>query len=125
MLLLKKKKYAAVTVEKKANGKMVNTTELKGLDIVRRDWCQLAANTGKVRIFWEGHKIWKNLLLKIWRYSVTSNFKWKIFSNFVTFSEYPNLKDNEFYILGHILSSMKHERVKINPFFLNLVEFGC
>ena len=80
MLLLKKKKYAAVTVEKKANGKMVNTTELKGLDIVRRDWCQLAANTGK---------------------------------------------DNEFYILGHILSSMKHERVKINPFFLNLVEFGC
>ena len=47
MLLLKKKKYAAVTVEKKANGKMVNTTELKGLDIVRRDWCQLAANTGK------------------------------------------------------------------------------
>ena len=54
MLLLKKKKYAAVTVEKKANGKMVNTTELKGLDIVRRDWCQLAANTGKdnkVRVY--------------------------------------------------------------------------
>ena len=24
----------------------------------------------KVRIFWEGHKIWKNLPLKIWRYSV-------------------------------------------------------
>ena len=47
MLLLKKKKYAAVTVEKKANGQMVTTTELKGLDIVRRDWCQLAANTGK------------------------------------------------------------------------------
>ena len=22
----------------------------------------------KVRIFWEGHKIWKNLPLKIWRY---------------------------------------------------------
>merc|ERR1719266_1968759 len=47
MLLLKKKKYAAVTVEKKANGQMVSTTELKGLDIVRRDWSQLAANTGK------------------------------------------------------------------------------
>ena len=31
----------------------------------------------KVRIFWEGHK-------------VMSNFKWKIFSNFVAFSEYPN-----------------------------------
>lgn len=47
MLLLKKKKYAAVTMEKKANGKIVTSTELKGLDIVRRDWCQLAANTGK------------------------------------------------------------------------------
>ena len=44
----------------------------------------------KVRIFWEGHKIWKNLPLKIWHYSVTSNFTWKIFSNFVAFSEYPN-----------------------------------
>ena len=27
----------------------------------------------KIRIFWEGHKIWKNLPLKIWRYSVMSN----------------------------------------------------
>ena len=47
MLLLKKKKYAAVTMEKKSNGKVVTSTELKGLDIVRRDWCQLAANAGK------------------------------------------------------------------------------
>lgn len=47
MLLLKKKKYAAVTVEKTPSGQLVNTTELKGLDIVRRDWCQLAANAGK------------------------------------------------------------------------------
>ena len=36
----------------------------------------------KVRIFWEGHKIWKNLPLKIWRHSVTSNFNWKIFFKF-------------------------------------------
>ena len=42
----------------------------------------------KVWIFWEGHKIWKNLPLKIWRYSLTSNFKC---SNFVAFSEYPNI----------------------------------
>ena len=44
----------------------------------------------KVRIFWEGHKIWKNLPFKIWRYWVASSFKWKIFSNFLSFSEYPN-----------------------------------
>ena len=37
----------------------------------------------KVRLLWEGHKIWKkNLPL--------SNVKWKIFTNFVAFSEYPN-----------------------------------
>ena len=46
--------------------------------------------TLKVRIIWEGHKIWKNLPLKIWRYWVASNFKWKFFPNFVAFSEYPN-----------------------------------
>ena len=46
----------------------------------------------KVRIFWEDHKIWKNLPLKIWCYWVVSNFKRKIFSNFVAFSEYPNFK---------------------------------
>ena len=48
--------------------------------------------TYKVRIFWEGHKIWKNLSPKIWGYSVASNFQWKIFSNFVAFSEYPNFE---------------------------------
>ena len=35
-------------------------------------------------------KFEKNHPLKIWHYSVTSNFKWKIFSNFGAFSEYPN-----------------------------------
>ena len=35
----------------------------------------------------KGTKFEKNLPLKIWHYSVTSNFKWKIFSNFVAFSE--------------------------------------
>ena len=44
----------------------------------------------KVWTFWEEHKIWKNLPLKIWHYWVTSNLKWKIFSNFVSFSECPN-----------------------------------
>ena len=48
MLLLKKKKYAAVTVEKSpVTGELVDTTELKGLDVVRRDWCTLASNSGK------------------------------------------------------------------------------
>ena len=38
----------------------------------------------------KGTKFKKNLPLKIWRYWVTSNFKWKIFWNFVPFSESPN-----------------------------------
>ncbi|GAA5813555.1 hypothetical protein MFLAVUS_007037 [Mucor flavus] len=42
MLLLKKKKYAALLVEEKANGELVETIETKGLDLVRRDWCDLS-----------------------------------------------------------------------------------
>ncbi len=47
MLLLKKKKYAALIVEKTATQGFTCKKELKGLDIVRRDWCQLARSTGE------------------------------------------------------------------------------
>lgn len=47
MLLLKKKKYAALIVEKSPTEGFVCKTELKGLDIVRRDWCQLARTIGE------------------------------------------------------------------------------
>ncbi|CAH1781279.1 unnamed protein product [Owenia fusiformis] len=45
MLLLKKKKYAALCMTKVGN-EYVTNQELKGLDIVRRDWCQLAKHAG-------------------------------------------------------------------------------
>ncbi|KAJ1556377.1 DNA-directed DNA polymerase alpha catalytic subunit pol1 [Cladochytrium tenue] len=41
MLLLKKKKYAALVLENK-NGQSNLRMETKGLDIVRRDWCNLS-----------------------------------------------------------------------------------
>ena len=44
----------------------------------------------KVWTFWEGHKIWKNLPVKIWHYWVMSNFKWKIFSECSNFNESTN-----------------------------------
>ncbi|CAF2311623.1 unnamed protein product [Rotaria sp. Silwood2] len=47
MLLLKKKKYAALIVEKTPTQEFIYKTELKGLDIVRRDWCQLARSIGE------------------------------------------------------------------------------
>ncbi|XP_031831132.1 DNA polymerase alpha catalytic subunit isoform X2 [Nomia melanderi] len=47
LLLLQKKKYAAVTMTKLPNGQIDLTQEHKGLDIVRRDWCQLACDVGK------------------------------------------------------------------------------
>jgi DNA polymerase alpha subunit A len=47
MLLLKKKKYAALSVSKNPDGSLRTTKELKGLDIVRRDWCDLAKQAGK------------------------------------------------------------------------------
>ncbi|CAP32014.2 Protein CBG13184 [Caenorhabditis briggsae] len=43
MLLLKKKKYAALTINPDTK---VEAKELKGLDIVRRDWSQLAKEIG-------------------------------------------------------------------------------
>lgn len=46
MLLLKKKKYAALVVENPGTPDEKITTELKGLDMVRRDWCPLSKNVG-------------------------------------------------------------------------------
>ncbi|GAX18016.1 DNA polymerase alpha subunit A [Fistulifera solaris] len=47
MLLLKKKKYAAKTVEELPDGTIKYGEELKGLDLVRRDWCVQSKETGK------------------------------------------------------------------------------
>lgn len=47
LLLLKKKKYAALVVENHGEGRYTVKQELKGLDIVRRDWCDLAKECGK------------------------------------------------------------------------------
>ena len=47
MLLLKKKKYAAMTISRKDDGTIVEKAELKGLDLVRRDWCQLSKKSGE------------------------------------------------------------------------------
>jgi len=46
LLLLKKKKYAGLKVVEK-NGKKEYEPEIKGLDIVRRDWCSLAKKLGE------------------------------------------------------------------------------
>ena len=46
MLLLKKKKYAALVVENFGTPEEKITTELKGLDMVRRDWCPLSQKVG-------------------------------------------------------------------------------
>lgn len=48
MLLLKKKKYAALTVEEKNDGSLVVKRETKGLDLVRRDWCGLSHDVSEL-----------------------------------------------------------------------------
>ncbi|XP_017784640.1 PREDICTED: DNA polymerase alpha catalytic subunit isoform X2 [Nicrophorus vespilloides] len=48
LLLLKKKKYAAVSLVKGKHGQLNEIQEIKGLDIVRRDWSQLAASAGRI-----------------------------------------------------------------------------
>lgn len=48
MLLLKKKKYAAKTVQSVLpNGEIRYGQEIKGLDLVRRDWCVQSRDTGR------------------------------------------------------------------------------
>lgn len=47
MLLLKKKKYAAITVDQNKNGEIVFEREEKGLDLVRRDWCVQSKDSGR------------------------------------------------------------------------------
>ena len=46
MLLLKKKKYAALVVNEQKDGSITLHKETKGLDMVRRDWCPLSKRTG-------------------------------------------------------------------------------
>lgn len=48
MLLLNKKKYAALTATKTKSGEIVFKQEHKGLDIVRRDWSQISVMAGKL-----------------------------------------------------------------------------
>ncbi len=47
MLLLKKKKYAAVTINSLPDGTTSFGKEMKGLDLVRRDWCIESKDTGR------------------------------------------------------------------------------
>jgi len=42
LLLLKKKKYAALTVKEEKEGGILLKRETKGIDLVRRDWCDLS-----------------------------------------------------------------------------------
>jgi DNA polymerase elongation subunit (family B) len=46
MLLLKKKKYAALVATERPDGSIAVTREMKGLDLVRRDWCVLSREVG-------------------------------------------------------------------------------
>ena len=46
MLLLKKKKYAALKVTGFSNGQVTTQREVKGIDLVRRDWSLLTKTAG-------------------------------------------------------------------------------
>ena len=47
LLLLRKKKYAALAVTLSKNGVYSESFDIKGLDVIRRDWCHLAKKAGK------------------------------------------------------------------------------
>ena len=91
-----------------------------------KNWASKVAHNGpqtsfhsKVWTFWEEHKIWRNLPLKIWHYWVTSNSKWKIFSNFVAFSEYPNfMKIQRYSDIGSAVLSLNTYQTVISSIFI-------
>ena len=56
-------------------------------------------------------KFEKNLPLKIWPYSVVSNFKWKIFSNFVFFSECPNFTQGSLILVEPVSIDVLHKKL--------------
>ena len=67
----------------------------------------------KVHIFWEGHKILRNLPLTFDSTVHTVKSKWKISQNFVAFSEYMNFTF-EFQLCNDF---QKWDGVKIELFF--------
>jgi DNA polymerase alpha subunit A len=50
ILLLKKKKYAALKIVELPDGSVAYEKEMKGLDLVRRDWCPISKDAGKFTI---------------------------------------------------------------------------
>jgi DNA polymerase alpha subunit A len=47
LLLLKKKKYAAKRIIERPDGSIIRMIDKKGLDLVRRDWCDLSKEMGE------------------------------------------------------------------------------
>lgn len=63
MLLLTKKKYVALKVVGQNNGVEKLEKEMKGIDLVRRDWCQLSKDLGnKVNFLTKIKKVIDQLL---------------------------------------------------------------
>ena len=71
---------------------MHKSREIRNLELVV-GYCEVSnIKHLKFGLSEKGTKFEKNLPLSIWHYSVASNFKLKIFSNFVPFSECSNFK---------------------------------
>eukprot|EP01130_Rhizamoeba_saxonica_P000657 TRINITY_DN10603_c0_g1_i1.p1 TRINITY_DN10603_c0_g1~~TRINITY_DN10603_c0_g1_i1.p1 ORF type:complete len:1271 (+),score=266.22 TRINITY_DN10603_c0_g1_i1:39-3851(+) len=47
MLLLRKKKYASLVIHEDSQGRISKSKEIKGLDMVRRDWCSISSEAGE------------------------------------------------------------------------------
>lgn len=91
LLLLKKKKYAALVVESHGEGQYAVKQELKGLDIVRRDWCDLAKECGKYVSYKPKRALSLIILHLIWNTfccnnNTGRNYDWTFQWSFLQFS---------------------------------------
>uniref|UniRef100_A0A4W6CIK6 DNA polymerase n=1 Tax=Lates calcarifer TaxID=8187 RepID=A0A4W6CIK6_LATCA len=123
LLLLKKKKYAALIVENHGDGQHSVKQELKGLDIVRRDWCDLAKECGNVGVLVSTSCQETYLKFCHWRpylvcflFSVSS---WSIFSFLLVFQaltkdpqDYPDKKSLPHVHVALWINSQGGRRVK-------------
>ena len=106
LLLLKKKKYAAISLIKQSNGEYAPVRELKGLDIVRRDWCNLAKVCGSDII---------EILLSNCQDEIMPKLKKSLvdFSRQVNLNKYPN---SDFIILKTLTKDPEHYKdFKLQP----------
>ena len=111
MLLLKKKKYAALKVVNYSNGKITSQREVKGIDLVRRDWSlitKMAGNRLLELLFSDSNEEENDFRVKIGEY--LDDLAKRMRNNEIPLEQYTITKS-----LTHALKDYNMKNVSNNP----------